>query len=221
MSNRRHTLAVLSNARHTLRAALRAAVPALVLVATSLVSACSDSSTSTEPFPAAPRVTVSRSVGTMAAPVTVQALLRSAPLAQTIVVSQRITAAGGTIVVPGADFTLEIPRGAFTGQPIDVTVTAYAGNAVAYDFAPHGVAFKKPLKATQELTHTNWQSLNLPSGFSQSAAGAYFADPSQVNFQTGAATVNEFMSTSLSVAGSTLSWDVPHFSGYIVSWGIE
>jgi hypothetical protein len=29
------------------------------------------------------------------------------------------------------------------------------------------------------------------------------------------------MSTSLSVAGSTLSWDVPHFSGYIVSWGIE
>jgi hypothetical protein len=217
MSNRRHTPAALSTARHT----LRALIPALVLGATSLVSACSDSLTSTEPASAAPRVVVSRSVGATERPVTVQALLRTAPLARTIVVSERITPAGGTIEVPGADFTLEIPRGAFTGKPITMTVTAYAGSAVAYDFAPHGVVFQKPLKATQDLAHTNWTSLNLPSGFSQSAAGAYFADPSQVDFQTGAATVNEFMATSLSVAGSTLSWDVPHFSGYIVSWGIQ
>jgi hypothetical protein len=221
MSNRRHTLAALSNARHTLRAALRVAVPALVLGATSLLGACSDQMTAPEASALTPKVNVSRSVGATAAPVTVQALLRSSALADTIVVSKRITPAGGTIEVPGADFSLEIPKGAFTGQPITVTVTAYAGNAVAYDFAPHGIRFQKPLKATQQLAHTNWQSLALPNGFTQSAAGAYFADPSQVNFQTGAATVNEFMSTSMSVSGSTLSWDVPHFSGYIVSWGIE
>ena len=99
------------------------------------------------------------------------------------------------------------------------TITAYAGNVVAYDFQPHGVTFLKPLTAVQQLGHTNWQSYHLPAGYYQSSSGGYFASASQINFTTGQALVTEFMPTGVNVGGATMTWSVPHFSGYIASWG--
>jgi hypothetical protein len=149
----------------------------------------------------------------------VQGLLRTAPLAQTVVVTKTLSSGGGGIAVPGTDFQLQVPNGAFSGKRMTFTITAYAGSVVAYDFQPHGVKFLKPLKAVQQLGHTNWKSFNLPSGFYQSSAGAYFSDSTQVDWVTGLATVNEFMPTGVNVGGATMTWDIPHFSGYIVSWG--
>jgi hypothetical protein len=148
-----------------------------------------------------------------------QALLRTAPLAQTVVYTKTVPRSGGGISVPGTDFQLQIPNGAFAEKSITFTITAYAGSAVAYDFQPHGTVFLKPLKAVQQLGHTNWKSFNLPAGYYPNWAGGYFADVSQLNLTTGSALINEFMPGGVNVGGATMTWDVPHFSGYMVSTG--
>jgi hypothetical protein len=143
--------------------------------------------------------------------------LRTNPLAQTVVVVKTLSSGGGGINIPGTDFQLQVPNGAFAGQSMTFTITAYAGSVVAYDFQPHGVTFLKPLRAVQQLSHTNWKTYHLPNGIFW--AGAYFSDPSQINMNTGAALVNEFEQTAVQVGGSTMSWSIPHFSGYLVAAG--
>jgi hypothetical protein len=150
-----------------------------------------------------------------------QGLLRTTPLAHDVVVVKTIPSGGGGISVPGTDFQLQVPNGAFAGKSMTITITAYAGNVVAYDFQPHGFVFLKPLKAVQQLGHTNWKSFNLPAGFYANWAGAYFAKPNQIDLSTGQALINEFMPGGVNVGGATMSWTIPHFSGYMVSTGRE
>jgi hypothetical protein len=180
-----------------------------------LIAACSDTSTAPARSLATPSG-AARDVAPSTLTLT-QGLLRTAPLAETVVVVKTIPHGGGGINVPGTDFQLQIPNGAFEGQSMTFTITAYAGNVVAYDFQPHGVTFLKPLLAVQRLGHTNWKSYNLPSGYYW--AGAYFADASQVDFTSGQALVNEFESSLVKVGGATMSWQIPHFSGYLVAAG--
>ncbi len=213
------------------RRAVRAATPVLALgtaAVTAALAACSESPTaptSTAP-PIAARtlplgVSHSTSSTTTSSTTTpVQGLLRTATLAQTVVVTKYLPEGGGGINVPGTDFQLQVPNGAIPGgQGMTFTITAYAGNVVAYDFQPHGVVFLKPLKAVQQLGHTNWKSLHLPAGYYPSTDGGYFADASQVDFITGQALVDEFMLGGVDVGGATMTWAVPHFSGYMVSMG--
>jgi hypothetical protein len=148
-----------------------------------------------------------------------QGLLRTNPLPTTVVVTKTVPSGGGGIDVPGTDFQLQVPNGAFTGKSMTFTIIAYAGNTVAYDFQPHGFVFLKPLKAVQQLGHTNWKSFNLPAGFYPNWAGAYFANPSQIDLSTGRALINEFMPGGVNVGGATMTWQIPHFSGYMVSTG--
>jgi len=150
-----------------------------------------------------------------------QGLLRTTPLAATVVVVKTIPSGGGGISVPGTDFQLQVPNGAFVGHSMTITIIAYPGNVVAYDFQPHGFVFLKALKAVQQLGHTNWKSFNLPAGFYRNWAGAYFASPSQIDLQTGQALINEFMPGGVNVGGATMTWSIPHFSGYMVSTGRE
>jgi hypothetical protein len=150
-----------------------------------------------------------------------QGLLRTTPLEKNVVVVKTLSHGGGGITVPGTDFQLQVPNGAFEGKSMTFTITAYAGNVVAYDFEPHGVVFLKPLKAVQQLGHTNWKSFQLPAGYYADWAGAYFADPNQLNTQTGRAFINEFIPGGVSVGGATMTWNIPHFSGYMVSTGRE
>lgn len=182
------------------------------------LAACADApSAPTALQPSGPSVVTTGT--TLNVPETVQGLMRTSPLAQTVVVTKTLSNGGGGISVPGTDFQLQVPNGAFAEKSMTFTITAYAGNVVAYDFQPHGYKFLKPLKAVQQLGHTSWKSLKLPAGMYSVSAGAYFQDPSLVDFTTGLATVNEFMTSTFSIGGATMTWDVPHFSGYIVAWG--
>jgi hypothetical protein len=149
----------------------------------------------------------------------VQALQRLVALPSAVTYSKVITSSGGKISVPEADFELEVPSGAFSGTAITFVVTAYAGSTIAYDFQPHGLVFKKPLRATQHLDHTNWGSQQLPKGYFPSLTGAYFSDTTKFNLTTGWGIVDEFESTQLSDGGKTVIWAIPHFSGYIVASG--
>jgi hypothetical protein len=148
-----------------------------------------------------------------------QGLLRTVPLSAPVVVVKTLPSGGGGITVPGTDFQLQVPNGAFTGTSMKFTITALAGNVVAYDFQPHGYKFLKPLKFVQQLGHTNWKDLKLPDGFQPDWNGAYFADQSQIDLLTGTAVVNELLPANVNISGATLTFPIPHFSGYMVSSG--
>jgi hypothetical protein len=60
---------------------------------------------------------------------------------------------GGTLSLPGSDFTMNIPSGALAA-PTTITVVAKSGPHVAYDMLPHGLRFLKPVTAVQGLQNT-------------------------------------------------------------------
>jgi hypothetical protein len=218
MSTRRNTGPRSSWARHIARVGTALGTAALL----GGLGACTDA-------PSAPAIPapsdrpsaglITSTVSTLTNLVEVQTLLRGLPLLRPVTVSKTIPNTGGEISVPGTDFKLVVPNGAFSATSMTFTVTAYPGLAVAYDFQPHGTKFLKPLKGVQQLNATNWLTLKLLGGMTSSRQGAYFADPRQIDPLTGRAFVSEFMPTTFTVGGSTMTWDIPHFSGYLVAWG--
>ena len=88
-------------------------------------------------------------------------------------------------------------------------MTARAGSLVAYDFAPHGITFAKPLVFSQQLRGTNASLLTAP--FLQLG---YYSDPSLLT-KTGAL-VSELLGGTLNTLTWTFTAPIPHFSGYIV-----
>jgi hypothetical protein len=199
----------------------RRGIPTVILAVAALAwgTACGDSpSEPMRSLTAAPSLDLN-AANTPLTPA--QGLLRTTPLSARVVVVKTIPSGGGGIDVPGTDFQLQVPNGAFVGKSMTITIIAYPGNVVAYDFQPHGTVFLKPLKAVQQLGHTNWKSFNLPAGFYPNWSGAYFATPSQIDLVTGRALINEFMPGGVSVGGATMTWSIPHFSGYMVAVGQE
>ncbi len=84
----------------------------------------------------------------------VTSVLRHAPNETPIVVSKTFTNRGGELRIPKLGFALVVPADALPGTSLTITVTALRGNAVAYDFAPHGTKFRKPLSFRQDLNGT-------------------------------------------------------------------
>jgi hypothetical protein len=60
---------------------------------------------------------------------------------------------GGTLSLPGSDFTMNIPIGALSA-PTTLTVVSKPGSYVAYEMLPHGLRFLKPVTAIQGLQNT-------------------------------------------------------------------
>lgn len=102
----------------------------------------------------------------------------------------------------------------FAGQMLTISVTALAGQMVAYIFEPHGTKFLKPLTVTQDLSGTNGL-LGLQTR--PNLSGGYFKSESQLNTRTNTAVIDE--SYRIITDGSTASFDITHFSGYMVSTG--
>src|SRR5688572_7773087 len=133
---------------------------ALLLGAFTFIAACSD-------LPTAPPVEVTPSNGLLGDLVgvvtgTVVTVLKVAtgilspvferdePLRHDEVVTQTIGRDGGVIRLPRAGLTVTIPRGALSSNT-RITVTAPEGDLLGYEFAPHGLQFKKPVTLTQEV----------------------------------------------------------------------
>jgi ZU5 domain-containing protein len=141
----------------------------------------------------------------------VSGLQRSVPLAQPITVSQLIGREGGTLSIPAAGVTVVIPEGALTSET-QVTMTARAGSLVAYDFAPHGITFSKPLVFTQSLRGTNATLLSAPL-----LKLGYYADERLLG-RTGGV-VSELLGGVLDLLSWSFTANIQHFSGYMVSCG--
>jgi len=144
-------------------------------------------------------------------------LKRTAPLAHVETASITIRGNhGGELRLPRAGLKVVIPGNALpSSDPLTITVTAVAGDAVAYEFEPHGIVFAAPLSATQDLAHTTWSD---HTGNSTLEA-AYFASGSDLDVSAGTARISEFFATDMVATGKRLHWGIPHFSGYVIVTG--
>jgi hypothetical protein len=185
----------------------------VALAATITIAGCtSDSSTAPQtPAPAAAPAAPSQSLlggllGGTTASQTITPLRRNTPLAKPITVTKNIGVLGGTIVVPGAGFTLVVPPLA-VGKTMTFSVTALAGSNVAYEFGPHGTKFLLPLVATQNLAGTNAPALSV--GLSL----GYFPDSNNPT------SVSELLGVQVDLLKLVGVSTISHFSGYIYAVG--
>lgn len=184
---------------------------ALAALGLALTAACNGDSTTGAPA-AAPAARAALTLSTDSTTI-VPLLGRSTPLAQDVTYTADISGNGGAINIPEAGLKIVIPSGAFPGKkPIRFTVTAVAGNAVAYKFGPHGMKFAKPISAMQDLSVTTY------NGTAPLSAG-YFATDTDVNTKFNFARISETMPADLRFGGSKVHWDIPHFSGYVIATG--
>ena len=143
--------------------------------------------------------------------VTLQPLQRRVPLAHDVRVEATIGAAGGTIRVPEAGFSVTVPRGAVKSST-RFAVTAVKGSQVAYEFEPHGVVFPSPLDAVQDLRMTQVPLLGA------TLKAGYFKERSQLTATSLGVLVSELIAGRIDPLRNTFRWNIEHFSGYIVAW---
>jgi hypothetical protein len=185
---------------------------ALAFGALALVSCGTDQPTGVPPLSAAvPHAPSASLLGVLTSLLSVDGLQRTTPLAAPITVSKAIGAEGGTLAIPEAGVTVTVPRGALA-QTTTITMTARAGALVAYDFAPHGITFAKPLVFSQQLRGTNASLLTAPL-----LQLGYYSDAGLLT-KTGAL-VSELLGGTLNTLTWTFTAAIPHFSGYIVTCG--
>src|SRR5687767_5351062 len=60
---------------------------------------------------------------------------------------------GGTLAIPGSDFSITFPEGALS-RSTAITIISDASGYVSYDMRPHGLTFAKPVFVTQKLRNT-------------------------------------------------------------------
>lgn len=186
---------------------MRAVTPRFALLAMVLAVGCDKGVTAPASSGAASRTLVS--------PTIVNVVSRNTPLATSLSASAVIGALGGQLSIPGAGLNVVIPAFALT-SPTRITVRAVAGSQVAYEFEPHGIRFLVPLIVTQNLVGTN--ALNgglLP----QPLVAGYFASLSDLDPLAGTGLVSELLGTSVSLVTKTVTFQVVHFSGYLVATG--
>ncbi len=182
-----------------------------------LLAACSGEPTTAPRAPlAAPSAAPSNDLlggllGTVTNLITMPGVQRTSPLTSDITVSKTIGTAGGTLSIPAAGVTVTVPSGALAKNTV-ITMTARKGYLVAYDFAPHGITFAKPLVFTQKLSGTNVSLLTAPL-----LQLGYYSDPSLLTAVGGL--VSELLSGNVNLLNWTFTSNIKHFSGYMVGMG--
>jgi hypothetical protein len=128
--------------------------------------------------------------------------------------------AGGEIKITETGGKIEIPAGALSA-PTLITMKAAAGLNVAYDFAPHGLVFAKPVKIQQSLAGT-WaeaypQLVNgMHGAYTPVGLDSAWVDPGHYFAKI---TENEIGYAESN--GSQMKFYIGHFSGYLFSCGRE
>jgi len=149
---------------------------------------------------------------------TANVLTRLAPLATDITASATIGSAGGTLALPAAGLSIEIPKGALSASTV-ITVKAAKGSAVAYEFGPHGTSFAKPVKIEQDLTGTvaatDASVLDgMYAGYFDVALDSAFLDQGRTKAKVKETQIGYKVS-----GNGKLRFSIGHFSGYLVSMG--
>ncbi len=132
-------------------------------------------------------------------------------------VSATIGVNGGTLAIPGSDFTITFPYGALS-QPTSITITSDNSGYVSYDMQPHGLTFLKPVIVTQRLNNT--VVYGTPKALN--SFGAYFAkdllDLSGILSALEIETTTIFLNPRTGQA-DVETWMLNHFSRYMLASG--
>jgi hypothetical protein len=126
---------------------------------------------------------------------------------------------GGTLAIPGSDFTITFPIGALS-KSTNITIVSDASGFVSYDMQPHGLVFNKPVVVTQRLRNT--LAHEVPDN--KKLFGAYFTDENLLG-----GIVNGLLDAVEIVTSVTLisrdgdpelqTWLLNHFSRYMLASG--
>jgi hypothetical protein len=178
------------------------------IITAAVLAACADAPT------AAPDTPLGRPQLEIVDPaVKARVLTRVSPLAGLHKAIAIVGPAGGTFSLPSVGITVVVPEGAVK-RPTSITVTAPQGPGVWYDFGPSGTKFAVPITVTQDLRGTNFNALPATA----TLEAGYFVDGT-LDDLTGTALVKEFLPVTVNSTRTALSFQVSHFSGYMVSWG--
>ena len=139
---------------------------------------------------------------------TVDVVKRTTPLATAEIVTKTIGLAGGTINLPNAGLKVVVPYGALL-TPTTITVTAPAGNLVGYQFAPHGLVFRRTVTATQKLAGTQ-------IGYLQGILNPPFAAYYQGSLLPQV-TALELLPLNIWGLLGVATFPIDHFSGYVIA----
>jgi hypothetical protein len=135
-------------------------------------------------------------------------------------VSALIGPDGGTLSLPGSDFTMNIPSGALAASTM-ITVVAKAGSHVAYEMLPHGLHFSKPVTAVQGLQNTalngSASDNSIRTGYLPEGSDSIDVNDSASPSELEAGTTYYYGAEH--VAGSHV-WIINHFSRYILVSGV-
>lgn len=123
---------------------------------------------------------------------------------------------GGTLSIPGANFTIVFPKGALARETA-ITITSNGNGYVGYDMLPHGLHFAVPVIATQGLTGIEDVSdavfcAYLPPGEEIAADGSAIA--TEVEKST---TKYKVRSAGDRAEAALQIWTLNHFSRYILA----
>jgi hypothetical protein len=194
-----------------------------LICAAVLLAGCADRTTPTAP-PAAPSlasgsgdgiqddVSIEERVGVVER---VTVLRRTRPLPADLTASAVIDSRGGRIEIREAGLRIDFRENAVRA-PTRITVTALAGDGVAYEFGPHGLVFGGEVRVEQRLDATT--AKDDPLVLAQLEAG-YFELPDYGDGESGTALVREIIPVSLDVSGSAVKFRIEHFSGYLLASG--
>jgi len=183
---------------------------ALLVGASFLITACSESPTAPAPVVEEPSYGLlgdllgALSGGGSGEQVTV--VKRDRSLSEEVV-SKVIGYYGGTIHLPEAGLTVVFPWGALT-SPTRITVTAPAGNLVGYHFEPHGLRFRRDVTVAQDLRGTEADLLGL--GLSLNLQAAYF----EGELKSEVTALESIALWLLRILGI---FKIDHFSGYVIA----
>ena len=203
------------------------------LLATSLVAAgalaCSDAPTKTTFSPQAAHPTFARIKATDSLMMVTETsfsdtslvLKRFTPLTADISLTAVIGKAGGSIKIDKAGGKIDIPAGALDTNTT-ITMTALAGPNVAYEFQPHGLTFKVPVKVQQTIAGT-WAAEypTLLKGMHGSYYDNVSLDSTFIDKDKYFALVKEHQLGYVESNASQIKFYIGHFSGYMVSCGFS
>ena len=142
---------------------------------------------------------------------TVTVAQRDTPLGVDLTRSVVIGPKGGTIELPEAGMRLVVPADAVSSD-VTFTVTALAGGQTAYEFGPHGTKFARPLQLEQSTR-------GLAIALDQPATAGYFRDRAELANEETVGSLMETRPGKRDAVGDKLTFDIEHFSGYVVAYG--
>lgn len=145
-------------------------------------------------------------------PQQVSVVTRNVPLQSSITRSASIGLLGGVISIPEAGLKVIVPPAAVLSRTT-ITITAPAGNAVAYEFGPHGTRFLVPLIVEQNLRYTSAYGNTSILG---SLEAGYFTDLKSVGLT---AWISEILPVIYDPITAKARFSVGHFSGYLLASG--